>query len=32
MNVLADNKELSKDIEIWDKIVYLFNKKYNKRV
>ena len=32
MNVLADNKELLKYIETWDKIVDLFNKKRNKRV
>ena len=32
MNVLADNKELLKYIETWDKIVDLFNKKHNKRV
>ena len=32
MNVLTDNKELLKYIEIWDKIVDLFNKKHNKRV
>ena len=32
INVLADNKELLKYIEIWDKIVDLFNKKHNKSV
>ena len=32
MNVLADNKELLKNIEIWGKIVDLFNKKHSKRV
>ena len=32
MNVLADNKELLKYIEIWDKIVDLFNEKHTKRV
>ena len=32
MNVLANHKKLLKYIEIWDKIVDLFNKKNNKRV
>ena len=32
MNILADNKELLKYIEIWEKIVDLFNKKHNERV
>ena len=32
MHVLADNKKLLKYIDIWDKIVDLFNKKHNKRV
>ena len=32
MNVLRNNKELLKYIEIWDKIVDLFNKKHNERV
>ena len=32
MNVLADNKELLKYIEIRAKIVDLFNKKHSKRV
>ena len=31
MNVLADNKELLKYIEIWDKIKALFNKKFNNK-
>ena len=31
-NILADNKELLKYIEIWDKIVDLFHKMHNKRV
>ena len=31
MNVLADNKELLKCIEIWDKIKALFNKKFNNK-
>ena len=30
MDVLADNKELLKYIEIWDNIVDLFDKKHNK--
>ena len=32
MDVLADNKELLKYIEIWSKTVDLFNTKHNKRV
>ena len=32
MNLLADNKELLKYIEIWNKIVDLFNKKHSKSV
>ena len=32
INVLADNKELLKNIKMWDKTVDLFNKKHNKRV
>ena len=32
MNVLADNDELLKHTEIWNKIVDLFNKKHNKIV
>ena len=32
MNVLADSKELLKYIEIWDKIVDLFNKKHYRKV
>ena len=32
VNVLADDNELLKCIEIWDNIVDLFNKKHNKRV
>ena len=32
MNVLGDNEELLKYIEIWDKIVDLFNKNHNKKV
>ena len=31
-NVLADNKELLKYIEIWDKIADLFNKTHNEKV
>ena len=32
MNVLVDDKELLKYIEIWDKIEYLSNKKHSKKV
>ena len=31
MNVLANDNELLKYIEIWNKIEYLFNKKFNKK-
>ena len=31
MNVLADNREVLKYIEIWDKIEALFNKKINNK-
>ena len=31
MNVLADNGEVLKYIEIWDKIEALFNKKFNNK-
>ena len=31
MNVLADNDELLKRIEIWNKIKALFNKKFYKK-
>ena len=31
MNILADNKEFLKYTEIWNKILDLFNKKFNKR-
>ena len=31
MNVLVNNNELLKYIEIWNKIVSLFNKKFNKK-
>ena len=31
MNILANNKEFLKYIEIWNKIKDLFNEKFNKR-
>ena len=31
MNVLANDNEFLKSIEIWNKIEYLFNKKINKK-
>ena len=31
INVLANDNELLKYIEIWNKIEYLFNKKFNKK-
>ena len=31
MNILANNKEFLKCIEIWNKIVDLFNEKFNRR-
>ena len=31
MNILANNKEFLRFIEIWNKIESLFNKKFNKR-
>ena len=31
MNVLANDSELLKYIEMWNKIEYLFNKKFNKK-
>ena len=31
MNILIDNKEFLKYVEIWNKIADLFNEKFNKR-
>ena len=31
MNILSNNKEFLKYIEIWNKVKFLFNEKFNKR-